>query len=117
LTHRNPKPTNVNAVDLEALADKVLEKLVARIAGAAKPAVYSDRKGHGPAGYSDDRAKERVRACPHAIKRGRWWVVDVAAFEGWERAQLPQVKAPAVSEEPMTFAKAASRAGMRLVSR
>jgi hypothetical protein len=83
-----------SVVNIDALADRVLEKLVARIAGASKPATYSDRKGFGPVGYSDERAKERVRACPHAVKRGRWHVVDREAFEAWERSQLPTVETP-----------------------
>jgi len=114
------KHATVNdALDLDALADKVLEKIVARIAGAAKPATYSDRRGHGPAGMTDDRAKQLIRACPHSVKRGRWCVVDREVFERWERSLLPAVEAPvAVSDEPvMTFEIAARRAGMRLVSK
>jgi hypothetical protein len=110
----NAKPAQ--AVDPDQLRALVREEIRA-ILGAAlaeKPATYSDRKGHGPAGYSDEVSKEKIRACPYSVKRGRWLVVDREAFEGWERSQLPAAPAPVkAAPAPWSPASALEAAGLR----
>jgi len=101
--------------DLEALAKLLAPLVAAHIAAALSgPGGYSTRKGFGIPGYCDKESKRIVRSI--GVKRGRWWFASREQVEAYE-AKQHQVEAVAVTEEPMTFEKAAARAGLRLGGR
>ncbi len=116
-----PRAVNNPTVDLDAIADAVLARIVERIAGAAKPAYYSTRRGHDVPGMSHAASQAAIEACPHSVRRGRYRVVDRESFESWEKSQLPQA-APQLGEsssspkpEPWSPERAFASIGLRKV--
>lgn len=95
---------NQTSVDLDALVAsverRVLERIAAALSAPLKPAVVSTRRGRGPAGWSDERAKKVLPTIPGAYKSGRWTIVPMAAFERWEASQAttPPLPAPAAND-------------------
>jgi hypothetical protein len=115
---RAKHPTSGAPEDRETVAQVVRETVVAMFAAVAspKPTTYTTRKGHGPAGYSEERWKALAPRIPVAVKRGRWFVVSREDFEAWERSQPPPLAAskPATSTSPTWNASSAlARAGLR----
>jgi hypothetical protein len=92
----------------------VLRDILARVADP-RPSLYSTRKGCGVPGLGDVASKRAIEACPHAITRGRWVVVDRDRFEAWETTrQAAAAPAPAAAVvEPWSPLAALEGAGLR----
>jgi hypothetical protein len=93
-----------STVDLDALAERLVPLVVARIAAAMTPkADYSTRKGCGPVGIGDRAWKRQAEDMLAAhvvgvVRRGRWIVVPRSSLEASEapaaRASEPRAREP-----------------------
>ncbi len=91
-------PQQVQAIDAEALADHIAERVADRLGSGRTADIYTTRKGgpHIP-GKSRDWMLRRIKEMPGARNVGKDWQITHADYERW------------LTERDMTKCKAAAR--------
>jgi hypothetical protein len=98
-------------VDVHAIAVEVLRHLLELV---SRPALYSNRRGHGAPGYSEEA--NRALAKLIGTRRGRYWVYTAEQLEAYERRETPTVAAVA-TVKPWTARDALESVGLHATRR
>lgn len=81
---------------LDQLADRVADRIVAKMGGATKVVYTTSKRGPHAPGKSRAWMLRMVRTMPGARKVGRDWCIDASDFERWATARdAASFRAPA----------------------